>query len=51
MNSRMMALELIAIRRRIDRCLESETASRQTALEDVDGMLAKLLMAVTAAAR
>jgi hypothetical protein len=42
MDSRDVAEELFAIGKRIDRCLDSETASRQTALEDVSRLLAQL---------
>lgn len=40
--------EVVAIRKRIARCLDSETADRQTALEDADGMLADLYVRLAA---
>lgn len=51
MDSQQVAEDLLAIRKRVGRCLESETASRQTALEDVDVMLGVLYVAVTGETR
>ena len=45
-DSSKVAAALLEVRKRIDRCLDSETANRQIALEDVDVMLAALCVAV-----
>lgn len=42
MDTHCVTEELFAICKRIERCLDSETASRQTALEDVERLLAQL---------